>query len=351
MRVALDGVSPLSLSSGFRLLGDVLDQTGLLKQYRLRQNQLLVSIDGVEHFHSTEVNCPYCLVKTHKDGIKHYSHQMLVAVIVHPDQREVFPIGCEAIIQQDGIEKNDTERNAAKRLLDRLGKDYPDWKFIVVEDGLYSNGPHLRQLQSHQMAYLIGAKPADHKGLFQAAAARNARGQGNTERIEEENGTVHFFEWANNLPLNHSHADIRVNLLQYTQTRPNGEKTSFSWIVQWKLTRSNLMKTMRMGRARWKIENETFNTLKNQGYHFEHNFGHGSKNLATVLAIIMLLAFAVDQIQQHASKAFKLILNGLKTRKKLWSAMRAAFAMQKATSMTQLWEHIAWEYRIKMDTS
>ena len=32
--------------------------------------------------------------------------------------------------------------------------------------------------------------------------------------------------------------------------------------------------------TRWKIENETFNTLKNQGYHAEHNFGHGNQYLA-----------------------------------------------------------------------
>ena len=53
---------------------------------------------------------------------------------------------------------------------------------------------------------------------------------------------------------------------------------------------------MRAGRARWRIENETFNSLKNQGYEFEHNFGHGEKNLATVFAALMMLAFAIDQI-------------------------------------------------------
>ena len=56
------------------------------------------------------------------------------------------------------------------------------------------------------------------------------------------------------------------------------------------------------GRARWKIENETFNTLKNQGYCFEHNFGHGEKNLSTVFAFLMMLAFLIDQIQQRCCK-------------------------------------------------
>src|SRR5262249_28730526 len=55
---------------------------------------------------------------------------------------------------------------------------------------------------------------------------------------------------------------------------------------------------------RWKIENETFNTLKNQGYHFEHNYGHGAQNLATVLALLMLLAFTIDQIQQRCYQLF-----------------------------------------------
>jgi hypothetical protein len=68
---------------------------------------------------------------------------------------------------------------------------------------------------------------------------------------------------------------------------------------------SNLMTLMRGARARWKIENETFNTLKNQGYHFEHNFGHGNQHLATVLMHLMMLAFLIDQIQQRCCRLFQ----------------------------------------------
>ena len=59
------------------------------------------------------------------------------------------------------------------------------------------------------------------------------------------------------------------------------------------------------GRARWKIENETFNTLKNQGYHLEHNYGHGEQNLSVVLALLMMLAFLVDQVQQLCCPLFQ----------------------------------------------
>ena len=58
--------------------------------------------------------------------------------------------------------------------------------------------------------------------------------------------------------------------------------------------KQNVAAIMRAGRASWKVENETFNTLKNQGYHFEHNFGHGEKHLATVFANLMMLAFLID---------------------------------------------------------
>ncbi|MEM0994346.1 MAG: hypothetical protein AAGI49_15000 [Bacteroidota bacterium] len=62
---------------------------------------------------------------------------------------------------------------------------------------------------------------------------------------------------------------------------------------------------MRAGRSRWKIENETFNTLKNQGYNFEHNYGHGKENLCTNLVLLMMLAFFVDQLQQLLNPLFQ----------------------------------------------
>lgn len=59
------------------------------------------------------------------------------------------------------------------------------------------------------------------------------------------------------------------------------------------------------GRARWRIENETFNTLKNQGYHFEHNYGHEKENLCSVMAMLMMLDFLIDQVQQLCSSSYQ----------------------------------------------
>ena len=55
-------------------------------------------------------------------------------------------------------------------------------------------------------------------------------------------------------------------------------------------------KVMRAGRTRWMIENETFNTLKTQGYNLEHNYGHGKQHLATNLAMLCFWPFSLIKL-------------------------------------------------------
>lgn len=104
---------------------------------------------------------------------------------------------------------------------------------------------------------------------------------------------------------------------------------------------------MRGGRARWKIENETFNTLKNQGYHFEHNFGHGYKNLSVVFALLMMLAFAVDQTQQLASQLFQAALQAVHSKGRLWERIRSLFGELPFASMNDILRAIAFGFHIQ----
>lgn len=110
------------------------------------------------------------------------------------------------------------------------------------------------------------------------------------------------------LPLNESNPDLLLNFLQYAEYDADGEPQKlFSWVTDLTITRNNALHLTRGGRARWKIENETFNTLKNQGYQFEHNFGHGEQNLSVVFALLMMLAFLVDQTQQLCCPLFRAV--------------------------------------------
>jgi hypothetical protein len=67
---------------------------------------------------------------------------------------------------------------------------------------------------------------------------------------------------------------------------------SMAWVISLPVSKDNVAEIVACGRARWKIENESFNVLKNHGYELEHNFGHGQKFLALTLAALNLLAFA-----------------------------------------------------------
>ena len=138
-------------------------------------------------------------------------------------------------------------------------------------------------------------------------------------------------------------------MLYYECTNAKGEVKTFTWITGIKLTKANVYKVMRMGRSRWKIENETFNTLKNQGYNFEHNFGHGQDHLCTIFAFLMMLAFCVDQIQQSSCQYFKKILQELKTRIKFWEVIRSVFKIIPCINMKQVFFCIADMYQIRLE--
>jgi hypothetical protein len=131
--------------------------------------------------------------------------------------------------------------------------------------------------------------------------------------------------------------DVRVNFIEYWEVGEH-KVQHFSWVTDLRVSQRNVYHLMRGGRARWKIENETFNTLKNQGYHFEHNYGHGTQNLSVVFAMVMMLAFLVDQTQQLCCALFQAVWSKLGSKRLLWERMRALFYDYALESMRQLLE-------------
>jgi len=115
----------------------------------------------------------------------------------------------EPIIKQDGAKKNDCERNAAKRLLAKLRQDHPRLPLIIVEDALAANAPHIRELQRHDLRYIIGVKQGDHGFLFNHVDQAQIEGATREFEIEEE-GITHRFRFLNDAPLNESRS-IRHN--------------------------------------------------------------------------------------------------------------------------------------------
>ena len=339
MREILDPVDPEQLRPVY---GDVfreLQRGKALESLVFLKGCYLMLMDGTGYFSSETIHCNACLQKKNQQtGEVTYQHQLLAAVLAHPDHREVIPLAPEPIVQQDGSTKNDCERNAAKRLLRKIRKEHPRLKLIVVEDGLASNAPHIRELKKLHMHFILSAKPGDHEFLFDQVIAAFEKDRVTTIswKVGDGQGELSFI---NNVPLNEANQDLLVNYFHYVEYGPDGhERKIFTFVTDWRITRDNAQLLLRGGRTRWKIENETFNTLKNQGYHYEHNYGHGVKHLSVVFAMLMMLAFLVDQVQQLCCPLFQAVWKKLGSKRALWDHVRSHFRHFIFQSMKHLYE-------------
>ena len=212
----------------------------------------------------------------------------------------------------------------------------------MTEDSLSSNAPHIETLHAHGLRSILGVKDGDHAFLFeQVQAAEHAGHVTYYERRDRAAGVTHRFRFVNDMPLNASNPNVRVNFIEYWEIGPN-QVQHFSWVTDLRVSKRNVYHLMRGGRARWKIENETFNTLKNQGYNFEHNYGHGEQHLSVVFAMLMMLAFLVDQTQQLCCALFQAVWAKLGSKRLLWERMRALFYDYALQSMQQLLETLLY---------
>jgi len=240
--------------------------------------------------------------------------------------------------------------NAMPQDVFKLRQDHPHLPLIVVEDGLSSNGsngPHIRDLQKHRMHYILGAKQGDHPLLFHRLeeAAKQGESTELTMTDPENPKVTHAFQFVNGLPLNQTHLDLPVNVIDYWQHTEGKKSLHFCWVTDFTVTEENVFQLMRGGRARWKIENETFNTLKNQGYHFGHNYGLGKEHLSEVFVMLMMLAFLVDQTQQLTSALFQSVWRKFGTKRALWEEMRNLFHSFELDSMEMLYTALLNGYR------
>ena len=190
-----------------------------------------MALDGTGYFSSHTIHCASCLQKVHRNGSVTYAHQMLGAALIHPDVREVIPLMPEPIVKQDGADKNDCERNAAKRWVAKLRQDHPHLKCIITEDSLSSNAPHIETLQEHALHSILGVKEGDHALLFQQVqAAAHAGRVIYDERHDRAAGLVHRFRFVNDVPLNEANAEVRVNVLEYWEIGAT-KIQHFSWVT------------------------------------------------------------------------------------------------------------------------
>jgi hypothetical protein len=142
---------------------------------------------------------------------------------------------------------------------------------------------------------------------------------------KDEKGGTHSYRWQNTLPFNGKENTVEVNWLEYWLANKQSKATfKISWVKDVEVTSDNITTLLDAGRCRWKIGNECFNTLKNQGYHLTHNYIHGATYLSNNMYVLTQLAFYFHQIFELTEKQFQ--------------ACRVTYG-----SKLQLWENYAWQ--------
>jgi hypothetical protein len=249
----------------------------------------------------------------------------------------VIPLAPEPVLKKDGGTKNDCELNSAKRLIADIRREHPHLRLIAVQDALGANYPNLLELKFADIRFIVGVKPDNHKDLFNLVNSNACQ----EYQHETSDGKTHRYRYINGVPLNRTDC-FDINFIEYWETDKKGKIKHFSWVTDIHITNENVYQLMRGGRANWHIENHTFNTLKNQGYHFSHNFGHGYQHLCSNFGMLLMLAFFVDQVQELCCELFKKARAKFRTRIGLWSKMKSLFQEYVIASWDDLFNAIAY---------
>lgn len=329
IRNLLDALAHKSFGEDFwHILDEMRSQQQLLR-FRNDLQTYAIALDGVNFFSSEKISCAKCLRRTDRAGTEHFYHSAITAVFVKPGQAQVLPLPPEFIAPQDGQEKQDCERNAAKRWLGQYHGHFSAHSVTYLGDDLYANQPLCQLIaETYQQFFIFVCKPESHEGLYQWLdfLEKNDSLQTVTQRHwNGKRGELWRYRFAPQIPLRNGEDALLVHWFELVITNEKTGETLYqnSFVTNHPVTAANVAALAQVGRARWKIENENNNTLKTKGYHFEHNFGHGSQDLANVLAILNLLAFLLHTVQELLTPAYQRLRQALGARKTFFNDLRA----------------------------
>lgn len=301
--------------------------TGLIRGKQFNRNRLLgkywrVILDGTGLFCFKEKHCENCLCTERRtdDGKKEklYYHKVLEAKIVLGDSI-VISLGTEFIEnEKEDVEKQDCETNAAKRLMERVKKDYPRLPICIQGDALYATEPMMKLCrEKYHWAYIFTQKDTRQKLLDEGFEWIKSGGIKKASGLCEEKGTGCYANHVEEVA--GKKESMNVFEYEYEKKDKKGKKyrVRFRWISSLELTGKNLEEMIYAGRGRWKIENEGFNNQKNGIYRIEHLNSRNSnamKNhylLTQISDILMQLYLAWNPYIKKLKQTVKNTSSGL----------------------------------------
>ena len=186
-------------------------------------------------------------------------------------------------------------------------------------DDLFSRQPVCEAVRAGH--FLFVCKPASHQTIEDYLTGIDLP---TLSRPVKRGRFDYRYRWLSDVPLRGDADALTVNWLMIEIVNAAGTVTyRNSFITDLEVGPDTVADLAACGRARWKIENESFNVLKNNGYNLEHNFGHGKTNLSAVFVSLNLLAFAFHTVCDLAEDLWRKAMEKMGSRSRFFENLRS----------------------------
>jgi hypothetical protein len=324
---------------------------------------LLIDATGLICFKKR--HCPHCLVQRHGEHTL-YLHQVLEAKWLGP-AGVVVSLGSEFIDNADAADaagrsaeevKQDCEFKAMHRLLPRIKKACPQFRFILAMDSLYGCGPMFALAKELDWSFVVTFKEGRTPALWREFQALLPACPENVLQRAWRDKPTQEFRWVNRLDYEDSVGRRwQLNALECTETTADGEQHYFAWLTALPVNRQTVEEiALKGGRYRWKIENEGFNRQKNSGLNLEHVYSIHPEKWKTYY-LLLQIAFVLVQLLERGSLLRRLAAEVGRPVWKLFGSLKnMARRLQESVKFTT-WEKewfdaaAAAKLRIGLDSS
>ena len=335
IRNLLDGLDPDLFADLFPQGLHALRAQGALAPFERLGGRLPIALDGLQIHCSNSIRCEQCCLRhVGKHKTEQYFHTMLSATVVADGHNRVIPLMPEFVQpQQDPAaqrpelteqqRKQDCERNAAKRWLPAHSDELRPYRPVFLGDDLYCCQPLCELVRDLGADFIFVCKPSSHKRLYEVLHDDFIHSSGwSKARNHKQQVELQRYRWMHGVPVRDSDDAVLGSWVEFVIERHGKRTYTNTFCTSLEVTADNVAEIARVGRARWKIENETFNCLARHGYNSKRNFGHGSQGLANLLATLNLFAFALHAVLDCASELWRQCRARTGTRLEFFQALR-----------------------------
>jgi hypothetical protein len=274
---------------------------------------VVAAVDGIEICSSFARSCDHCMerkVKHMVDGELHeelqYYHRICAVTVVS----SAFPIPLGIRFQKDGETEVHCSLSLLQDLLDRVGRRFLD---LLVADALYLQAPFVRAVEALGLDWVVNVK--DNQPELLAEAQRLTAGaalHGHNDEQQElqlwhapevywpiANRSVRVVKTVRTQRKNR----IRVRLNEAGRRRPQKEmvveqSTNF-YASNLELGTIPPVFVHQLGRSRWVIDTEVFQTITTDGHLKNPSVHQGRGQALLVLTMIRVLAFTLTLVFFH----------------------------------------------------